>query len=192
MKLKIKISGFMFTPEYFTKMLGVVHKWLVANNIHDNISLYTYSHVHRDFFTFTSYDKELQIKLLFGAINDNKMFDNVKFTGFERMPIIIDKEIFKCASPFFVKENDKHLIFKDAEKRAKEILITKAKKAKVNLKNFDIEFVNFRKTKLIKIHDISNKCFVSEIKITGNDVVKKFACQVGIGSSTGSGFGMIY
>jgi len=121
------------------------------------------------------------------------MFKNVVFIGFERMHINTNKNIFSCASPFFVKNKaQKHLIFKDAEQRAIEILITKSKIAGIKLGEFDLEFVDFVKTKLIRIHDIDNKCFVSKIKITGSKEMKKFACQVGIGSSTGSGFGMIY
>lgn len=192
MKIRFILTGFEFFPDYFTKLLGVVHKWIGENDVHDNISLYTFSHIRNNSFTFVCFDKELLNKIKKNAMLDKEMFRNTRLRSVQLLSIKTNKEIFSCASPFFVKENDKHLIYKNAEKRAKQILLSKAKFANIDLGDFELEFLNFRKTKLIKIHDINNKCYISDVKITGNKQVKEFACKVGIGSSTGVGFGFIY
>jgi CRISPR/Cas system endoribonuclease Cas6 (RAMP superfamily) len=96
--------------------------------------------------------------------------------------------------PFFVKFGSQFKKFTDTDVSiiAKNTLLKKAKIANINLREFNLQFIDFCKTKLIKIHDISNKCFVSKVKITGNETVKNFACKAGIGNCTGAGFGFIY
>lgn len=192
-RLIFELSGYEFKPSVHTKMLGVIHKWIGKNEIHDEISLYSFSHVFNNQFMFSAFDETIIEKIKYGSIKHPEMFDNCKLIGYRLKSFDVKKESFRCASPFFVKdENNKHLIFKEAEEQAKKTLIKKAKIANIELGEFDLQFVNFRKTKLIKIHDIENRCFVSEVKIIGSDTVKMFACQVGIGNSTGAGFGFIY
>ena len=192
-KIQFKLTGFEFKPDYFTKLLGFIHKCLGKNDLHNDISLYSYSHIHNNSFTFVSYNINVIDKIVKGAMFYKKMFDNCEVVSFKLIHIIYQKNVFKCASPFFVKDSEnKHLIFKEAELQVKSTLIKKAARANIDLSDFDIEFINFEKTKLIKIHEINNKCFVSSVKIHGNDTVKSFACQVGLGNSTGCGFGFIY
>lgn len=139
MKLRFNLAGFEFTPDYFNKLLGVIHKWLGNNDVHDKTSLYTFSNIHNNSFTFASYDKELLKTLAHNSLKSKDMFNNTKLKGIDFLRIRTDKEIFKCASPFFIKDKEgNHLIYKDAENRAKEILQHKAKLAGVELGDFTI------------------------------------------------------
>lgn len=190
-KLEIHVDNFQFHPDYFTKLLGCVHKWIGDNDLHDNTSLYNYSHIRHDLFSFVAFDNEILNKVVIGISKDAHMFDDCCVSKIVERKRLWDKDEFYCLSPFFVKQADKHLLFNSASKRAKDILNYKARLAGVELGEFDLKFINNRKTKLIKIHNINNRCFVSNVKITGGDEVKKFATKVGIGSSTGCGFGYI-
>lgn len=193
MKVRLYLNEFNFTPDYFTKMIGVIHKWIGYNGVHSCMSLYVYSHIHNNTFTFTAHDENLVRELIKGVIKHPEMFGDTKVLSHKILKINTDKEIFHTASPIFVKDSfNKHLIFKTAEKQAKQTLLKKAIYAGVELGDFELTFEDFKKTKLIKIHEISNRCFISHVKIVGDSVVKDFACKVGIGNSTGCGFGFIY
>lgn len=191
-KLKFNLSGFEFSPGYFTKLLGFVHRIIGENNIHDEISLYSFSHIHNKSFTFAAWDEHIYNSILRNFKPGMILFDNCKLLSIEMMRVKTDKDVFKCASPFFVKYDNMHLIFKDAEAAAKNTLIKKAHLAGIDPGEFELEFVDFKKTSLIKIHNIDNRCFVSGVRISGDDNMKKLACKVGIGNSTGVGFGFIY
>jgi CRISPR-associated endoribonuclease Cas6 len=192
--LKITIDNFNFTPCYFTKLLGCIHKWLGENNVHNNISLYSFSHIQKDCFYFNAYDNNLIEKLNQGISKDKTMFNETKVINIETIGENINKDIFYCASPFFIKDKNVFKNFNDIDVNsiAKRIIQTKANFANIKLTDFNLEFINFYKTKLVKIHDINNKCFVSNIKITGDKTVKDFILKVGIGNNTGCGFGFIY
>lgn len=192
-RVVIYLNNFTFEPDYVTKLTGVIHKWLGENNVHDNMSLYNFSHIHNNRFNFTSFDEKLQEKLMHGINNFPKMFAETKAIGFNQYNYDSDRVVFKTASPIFVKNNDNtHLLFEEAEQRAKEILLKRAMFAGVKLSDFEIKFPNRIKEKLIKIHNIKNKCFTSHVEIKGDASVKDFAAKVGIGNSTGCGFGFIY
>lgn len=192
-KLKFNIDGFVYDHDYYVKLLGFVHKIIGENNIHDGISLYSYSNVHNDSFTFAALDENLYLRILDNFYKNMKMWDGCTLKSIDVLQIFNEKQIFKCASPFFIKDkNNNHLIFKQANLRAEAILLKKANFAGINLNKFEIDFIFFRKTKLIKIHDVNNKCFISSVKIKGDQKTIDFATKVGIGNSTGCGFGFIY
>lgn len=189
--LKIIVENFKFEKNYFTKLLGFIHKSFGQNTIHDTISLYSYSNIYNNSFFFNSYDKELQKKLIDGILKDNNIFDNCNVIKILQEEDII-REVYKSYSPFFIKNNlNQHLIYKDAEQFAKKIILKKMQIANFKSNDFNIEFINFKQTKLIKIHDINNRCFISDVVIHADNETHKFIKQVGIGNSTGCGFGYI-
>ena len=56
--------------------------------------------------------------------------------------------------------------------------------------SFDRNYLN-RKTKLVRINGIENKANFCPVIVEGNPEAVAFAWNVGIGHSTGSGFGAI-
>ena len=194
MRTKIFIEGFKFEPDYFTKLLNTIHRWIGSDKELNKITNYSYSHIWKNHFVFSSLDESLQQRLIEGAMKDPYMWDDVRFVRYDQYEHRTDKDVYGCLSPFFVKDKytGNHMLFDEGEERAKEILIRRAESANIMLGEFDLKFINKNKHKLININGINNKCFTCSVKITGSDVVKNFASKVGIGNSTGVGFGFIY
>ena len=57
--------------------------------------------------------------------------------------------------------------------------------------HFDLSYSK-KKIKLVRYHNIGNKVSLCPIRIKGKAETKLFAWNVGIGNSTGIGFGSIY
>lgn len=190
MTLYIRISGFEFTPDYFTKLLGCIHKWLGEDNKeHGRMSLYCYSNIWNNYFFFSSWDRSLCIRLSEGIMVDPQMWGRVRVEYVDHIRQTSYVSVFRTTSPVFAKQENRHTFDAEAAEICKKLLITKAKIARVSLPDFTLEF-KARRDKLIKIHDISNRCAHYEVHIS-NQKVANFALCVGLGHCTGVGFGHI-
>lgn len=191
MTLHIRISGFEFSPDYFTKLLGCVHKWLGENNEeHGRMSLYSYSHIWKNsYFFFSSWDRRICTRLMEGIANDPSMWGHVRVEYVDQVRQTSFVPVFRTTSPIFAKRDNRHIFDAEAAQICKEILLQKAKIARVSLPDFTLEFT-LRRDKLIKIHDISNRCANYEVYIS-EPKVANFALCTGLGSCTGTGFGHI-
>lgn len=219
--MKIKVTTTPNTTpvsfEYQQKMVGVIHKWLGINEIHDNMSLYSFSWLggsklqkgHLNFpcgacFMISFYDKN-EIKKIITSIQESpEMFCGmiVNDIQFLEDPDMSEKEKFYCTSPIFIKrklENGKfkHFTYNDNEVNAymKETLLRKMHEAGLEEDetldiSFDTSYVN-KKIKLSKYHGIENKANVCPVIIKAKPSTKLFAWNVGLGNCTGIGFGSI-
>ena len=145
-------------------------------------------------------------KIVDSILSDPHMFHGMKVTDIQ-----IDSQQtwengeyhFRLASPILIKRstdlnNIKFYTYEDVES---ERLMTETLKHKMNKAGlpedetlcvkFDMSYPN-KKLKLVDIHGIKNKCSMCPIIITGKSDSIAFARNVGIGNSTGSGFGAIY
>ena len=204
---------------YQEKMVGMIHKWIGAcNQYHDSMSLYSFSWLKRGFAInsalnfprgacfFINFLDENVIKLIMGAIlSDPEMFCgmSVKSITLGRNPNFSKREIFYCASPIFIKERLANGIYKqytfydaNASQLLKETI-----KNKMRLAGFDedetleIQFKTSyvgKKTKLVHYHGIANKSSLCPVIIKGKPSTMAFIWNVGLGNSTGIGFGSIY
>jgi len=120
--------------------------------------------------------------------------------GLTEIPDFTNQDIFYAASPIFIKrrieERVRHIIYSDddANQFIKETLEKKLKIAGIDYGSFEIGFdKNYKnaKTKLIKYKDINNRASVCPVIIKGDNTVKEFAWNVGLGNSTGIGFGAL-
>lgn len=204
---------------YQKYLIGVLHKWLGENEIHDNISLHSFSwlkngkqegeglNFKNGSSWFISFHEEKYIrKIVDSILSDPHMFHGMKVTDIQ-----IDSQQtwengeyhFRLASPILIKRstdlnNIKFYTYEDVES---ERLMTETLKHKMNKAGlpedetlcvkFDMSYPN-KKLKLVDIHGIKNKCSMCPIIITGKSDSIAFARNVGIGNSTGSGFGAIY
>ena len=203
--------------DYQQKLTGVLHKWLGENIIHDGISMYSFSWLMNGKLTKKGFDFRNGAKWFISFYDDRYIKDIVRsildqpdmFCGLVVSDINIQdtfdseqQDYFRLASPVFIKrkvgETIKFYTYEDKE--ANE-LMTETIKHKMELAglpaddslriSFDIDYP-MRKTKKVRIHNIDNKCSMCPVKIEAKVDTKKFIWSVGLGNSTGSGFGAIY
>jgi CRISPR-associated endoribonuclease Cas6 len=202
---------------YQHALTGALHKWLGQNNLHDKISLYSFSWLRgkvesidgglyfpqgaRWFISFW----EVKYAKLFikGILNDTDISFGMKVTTVqeEAFPKVDGKHRFKVASPVLIRKNRddltrKHLSFKDEEagKYLKRTLKSKLEEINVSCNDFTVSFdrnyTNAR-TKIVDIKGTKLKANLCPIIMEGDPKAIEFAWNVGIGELTGSGFGAL-
>lgn len=202
--------------DYQHFLIGKFHKWMGWNEIHDEISLYSLSWLQggkmiKDGFDFSKgakwfisfWDEEIGKQLIMNAMKEPDVCCGmkVKEIQIQENPSFGNKEKFKAASPIFIRKYDEkrkaiHLTTKDKDSDfyLTETLKRKLKMANLNynaMVSFDKNYFN-PKTKLVRINGINNKANFSPVIIEGDSEAVKFAWNVGIGHSTGCGFGALY
>jgi CRISPR-associated endoribonuclease Cas6 len=201
--------------DYQHALVGVFHYWLGLNDLHNKISLYSLSwlscgKMSKRGFDFPNgadwfvsfYDVEIGKKLIKTAMSNNEVISGMTVREIQIMeePDFGSKERFQAASPILVRKYDEnrratHLTFHDeeADKLMTETMQKKLQSANLNYDiqiRFDRSYPN-AKTKLVTIKGIENRANLCPIIIEGDPEAIKFAWNVGIGHSTGSGFGAI-
>lgn len=202
--------------DYQHFLIGTFHKWMGWNEIHDDISLYSLSWLQggkmvKDGFSFPNgpkwfisfWDEEIGKELIMNAMNDSTVCSGmyVKEIQMQDTPTFSNKERFIASSPVLIRkydENNKaiHLTYKNEEVDSylTETLKKKLKTASLDYDvtvRFDKTYQN-PKTKLVKINKIKNRANFCPIIIEGNPEAIKFAWNVGIGHSSGCGFGALH
>jgi len=201
--------------EHNSVLAGIFHQWINDIQVHDNLSLYSFSWLrggiinnnNLDFpkggYWFISiYDSEILMKIIkqiqinpdlaYGmTVKEVVIFENPEFSSEQR---------FMLATPIFIKRTmDKksiHYLYSDNEsdKLMTETLKTKLKKVGITDNSLNIEFdrsYEKAKVKLISYKGIKNKTNLCPIIINGKPETLAFAWNVGIGNSTGIGFGAL-
>lgn len=200
---------------YQSFLTGCLHKWIGKNEMHDEVSLYSFSWLNGK----KTINKGLQFNegaTFFISSPDNTLIqmiiDGVKKNpdiafGMRAKEIILQPDpefdsstIFHPASPILIKrwneDKTKHYTYMDAESNEllTETLQTKLKKAGKAHENIKVEFSDDYRNKKIKTiyyNKIGNKVSMSAVKITGSPEQLAFAWNVGMGNSTGIGFGAL-
>lgn len=206
--------------DYQQKLVGTIHKWLGNNEIHDNISLYSFSWllggkmIRNQGYTFpdganffVSFYEEEYLRLLIRTIlSDPEMFCGLKVRDISivNQPVFSeDAQYFRLASPIFIKRlqdgtrNYKFYLYDDEVSNTlmTETLKHKMKEASLpedgTLKvEFDLTYPQ-KQVKMVTIHGIKSKASMCPVIIHGSPRSKLFAWTVGIGNSTGSSFGSL-
>lgn len=204
---------------YQHQLTGALHKWLGENELHDKISLYSFSWLRgkadrvdgglnfpngaKWFISF--WEDEYTEKLKNGILNKPEVIWGLKIEKIKEqaIPEFGEDYRFKVASPVLVRSNQddgsrKHLLYN--EKEADEIL-TRRMKAKLEEANFNETESNISisfdrrypnpQTKLVDIKGTKLRANVCPVKIKGSPEAVKFAWNVGVGELTGSGFGAL-
>lgn len=196
-------------------LTGVIHKWLGNNDLHGNISLYSFSRLEgakneRDglkfnrlgSFFFSAHNPDVVKLLIKGIFKDKTMFLGMEV---EEISVVKDPDFtksfyFNVGSPILIKRftdtNVKHYVYTDehADEFLKETLLTKMKLAELEDDTLEVHFDrNYSKssTKLVDYNGIKNRASWCPIIITGKPETLLFAWNVGLGSSTGIGFGAV-
>ena len=200
---------------------GYIHKCLGKNNkYHDTWSNYsissllggkmnddnkTVSFKNGAYFTVTSQDSELISKMLLGSLMNQELFHGMTYTGVDH----IDEKFydginhFVTLSPFLIKEpckkyGERSLRLdedKDFEAKVKEYLIRKLNRydKSLDLTNFDVKIPKrkWHYTKKIWVQESFNWGNMCQIDIISSRKIAEIIYNLGIGKSTGSGFGTI-
>ncbi len=202
-----------FDYQYY--LVGTFHKWMGWSELHDEISLYSLSWLQggkmvKDGFNFSNgamwfisfWDEEIGKQLIMNAMKEPEVCCGmtVKEIQMQNTPQFGSKEKFTLSSPVFIRKYDEqkravHLTYKDEET---DYYLTDTLKKKLKSANisddvkvsFDKNYIN-PKTKLVKINGVDNRANFCPVIIEGNPEAVRFAWNVGVGHSTGCGFGAV-
>lgn len=213
--LKIKSTNEIIPFDHQPLLTGTIHKWLGWNDMHGQVSLYSFSQLEGgkattdgllfetgSTFFFSSHKSDLIKKMISGIQSDHTMFHglNVLEVIIQENPDLTDRELFFVGSPIFIKrrnaEKIDHIIYNDNRANAclMETLLKKMQIAGISDESLKIRFeVDYHRagTKKITYHGVENRASWCPVIIEGKLETKQFAWNVGLGNSTGIGFGAI-
>lgn len=220
MRIKIEFSSSteIIPFNYQKKLTGCIHKWLGdQNELHGDLSLYCFSNLEGlktvkgkglkcdfvGFFFFSSAVSSITKSVIKGIQEQPEMFSGMTVQG----TTILPKEDFKkeqrflVASPVLVKRNREDGTKKHYDYSEPKIndLLTETLKKKMGLIGLDSSNVQVffdksypnPKTKIIAHGKIRNKVSICPVIIKGTAEQIEFAYEVGVGNSTGIGFGAL-
>lgn len=217
MRLVLKISpNKNLVPFSYQKFLvGSFHKWLGENKEHDDISLYSLSWLqggekvnggldfkHGSEWSISAFDTSI-LKNLVQNIQIDPQINfgmSVKDIVILENPQFQTKQKFYLNSPVFIKRNQgdriHYYLFRDQESDVlmTQTLQTKLKKAGLNSEGVKVGFdrnYHSPKTKMVDYNGIGCKASICPVIVEGTAEQVVFAWNVGIGNSTGIGFGAL-
>ncbi|WP_299435251.1 CRISPR-associated endoribonuclease Cas6 [uncultured Maribacter sp.] len=214
--LKLTKSSSPIPFNYQHLLTGCFHKWLGKSNVeHGAISMYSFSwlqnvkatkkglHVTPETSFFINfYDAEIAKKVIEGILAAPEMFHGVSVQEvyMQEAPNFANKAYFYVASPVLVKRDTekgkKHYQYFEEETNQ---LLTQTLQLKLEKAGLSTEGVSVRfdsnytksKTKIVSYKEIKNKVNICPVVIEGSPEQIAFAWNVGVGNSTGIGFGAL-
>lgn len=218
MRLYIRLSkNQQIIPFNYQHLLaGVIHKWLGKNNpYHGQKSFYSFSWLQNtvgtkrginlqknSYFFFSAMDESLVQTLLKGILKEPQVFCGSSVIDIEIMqtPQFSNKENFTLNSPILLKKHTgdkiKHVTHLDNNFNylLTENLINKLKTFELDPTGASVEIdvaYSFPRIKLVDYNGIKNRTTLAPVIIRGTADQIAFAWNVGLGNSTGIGFGAI-
>lgn len=218
MRLYIKLSkNTRVIPFNYQHLLtGVVHKWIgEENKEHGNRSLYSFSWLQNtrslndginlrtdSYFFISAYEPSLIKAIMKGILKDPRAFCGSRAVDVQikEVPEFSNEERFFLNSPVLIRQRDggkaRHITFRDDEFGK---LLTDNLKAKLQSVDLPADSVSveldtsytFPQTKLVDYNGIKNRGTLAPVIIKGSPEQIAFAWQVGLGNSTGIGFGAL-
>lgn len=206
-----KLVPFNYQPA----ITGAIHKWIGKNEVHDKTSMYSFSWLkggrkngdglifeNGSNFEFSAHDNILIKQLILGIQIDPMINYGLEVSEIviQETPRFSKRETFFVTSPVLVKrtveERDIHFTFDQLEtdKLLTETMKTKLKRAGLDDSNIQLAFDRSyygAKTKLVYYKNIGNKANICPVIIEGTPEQIAFAWNVGVGNSTGIGFGSL-
>ncbi len=198
-------------------LTGVIHKWIgKENGLHDFLSLYSFSWLqnvsvtktqginltNNSYFFISAYDESLIKQILKGIMGNSSVCygSSVSDVQIQEDPKFSNVQNFFTASSVFIKRridnNEKHIAY---DNESSGLYLTETLKKKLKAANLPSEDVSVKfdnsyatpKTKIIRYNEIGNRVSVCPVIIEGSNEQIQFAWNVGIGNSTGIGFGAL-
>jgi CRISPR-associated endoribonuclease Cas6 len=201
---------------YQSYLTGAIHKWLGNNEHHGALSLYSFSWFenvttrkstgimlnNNSYFFISAFEEDLIKKIIKGIMTDPSICfgSEVAEIRITDTPAFSSTERFFVGSPVFIKRrfdnSEKHITYDHPQCNdyLTETLQKKLKAANLPFENIQVRFdtsYTSPKTKIIKYREISNRVNICPVIIDGSPEQIAFAWNVGIGNSTGVGFGAL-
>lgn len=218
MRLKITLTPNREIVPYnhLPVLAGALHKWLGPNEYHGEISLYSFSWLQggrptRNGLRFprgaswyiSALDDDFLMRSIKGILKDGDVRWGMRVERAEVLPNPDFPDFgevrFLVASPIFVKRklengDTKHYLYTDLES---DELLTENLQLKLTQGGLSNENVSVRfdreylkaKTQLVTYRGIDNRCSYCPVFVKGTKEQLGFAWTVGLGNSTGIGFG---
>ena len=214
--LRLSKNSALIPFNYQAFLTGAFHKWMGMENVeHGRVSFYSFSwlqnveitkagiNLKRDSYFFISAYDEVLIKMIMkGIMTDPSVcFGSfVSAVDIEETPNFSAVQRFSIASPVLVRrfegEKDNHIVYHD--ERASDYLtetmqrkLSLARLPADNMKvSFDLTYQHPR-TKVITYKGIGNRVNICPVIVEGTPEQVAFAWDVGVGNSTGIGFGAL-
>jgi len=200
---------------YQASLVGALHKWLGANEEHDRISLYSLSWLYNGRggksglsfpegggFFISSPSEDFIVRVVKGIQRDPviRYGMRVREVGLCQTPNFGEQCKFILQSPVLIKRkvNEEIKFYYPSDNEA-DLMLTETlrnKMRKLGLKDipvhvrFDRSYENI-KTRLVTYKGIDNKATFCPVIIEGDPAALAFAWDVGVGNSTGIGFGAL-
>lgn len=214
--LKLSPNKDIVPFNYHESLVSAFHKWLGENNdLHDNLSLYSLSWLNgatanrnglefnKGATWFISAHDNTIIQRVINGINSQPIINygmHVKEIIIQEEPRFEMKESYFLASPIFIKrtiaDRTKYFMYDDLEASdlMTETLKNKLSKAGLSNDNIKVEFDSTYPnptSKMISYKGIKCRASLCPVIISGSQEQVAFAWNVGIGNSTGIGFGAL-
>ncbi|WP_375585402.1 CRISPR-associated endoribonuclease Cas6 [Cyclobacterium xiamenense] len=213
--LKTSPTNTLVPFNYQRFLVSRFHKWLGANKEHDDLSLYSLSWLQGGKmvkeglqfslgaeWSISAFDSSLLKTLVSNIQEDPEINFGMHVTDLFiiKEPPFDNRQKFFLNSPVFIKRNQgervHYYLFKDPESSGllTQTLQTKLEKAELSAEgvrvSFDPDYQN-PKTKMIDYNGIGCKASMCPVIVEGTPEQVAFAWNVGIGNSTGIGFGAL-
>lgn len=214
--LTLSKNSIIIPFNYQHLLTGCLHKWIGrGNNEHGQRSLYSFSWLQNtsatnkginlnrnSYFFISAFDGDLIKQIMRGVMNDPEALCGARIVDIhiKEIPVFSNEEKFFLNSPILIRQREgektKHITYLDAnfEELLTNNLKMKLQKANLPDSNLSLELDKsyaYPQTKLVNYKGIKNKTTLAPIVIKGSPEQIAFAWQVGLGNSTGIGFGAI-
>jgi CRISPR-associated endoribonuclease Cas6 len=216
--LSTSSSKQLFSYNYQNRLTGAIHKWLGADNpYHGKPALYSFSALNGGHsvenqglrfpdgarWFISAFEPEFIKRLILGIQRDPLIMEDmtVRDVMIQEDPAFGAARVFKVGSPVLVKQKlpegrTHHCIFSEAaaDKLLTMTLRTKLMKAGLPTDGVRVEFRRDHpgaRVKVIHYDGIGNRANFCPVAISGSPEQLAFAWNVGIGNSTGIGFGSL-
>ncbi|MBO0932065.1 CRISPR-associated endoribonuclease Cas6 [Fibrella aquatilis] len=203
--------------DYQQRLVGAFHKWLGDNEQHDGLSLYSLSWLsngrvnkqrtglrfdHGASWFISSYNTELLLKVVHGIQTDPEIAFgmSVRSLTIQALPDFSSEQRFTVASPVFIKRtingNVEHILYDhpQANDFLTETLRRKLRAADLPDDGVQVVFdssYSKAQSKLLTFNGIQNRASMCPVIVSGTSEQVAFAWCVGVGNSTGIGFGAL-
>ena len=214
LKLKFSESKIPFTYPTQNAVNSCIHRILGENNkYHNSFSNYCVSSLfggvivdnkmtypNGAHFYVSSLDEELIEKIMFSVINGNVEMCDMKLIGIdiENFNLHNDYDIIRTISPILLKDNENIITYQDSDFIK---VLTEKSKSKLlkngfsenDVKTLKIEPFHFENARLKfpKVKNVVNKSSQVMLLVRGKKEMRLALYKMGLGKSTGCGFGAI-
>ncbi len=200
---------------YQTALVGALHKWLDHNEHHDRLSLYSLSWLYHgrgsknglhfpegSGFFISSPSEDFIAEVIRGVLRSPEIRYGMHVTGIDMQatPDFGEQRTFFLQSPVLIKRTHENVVrFYYPQDEEADLLLTETLRRKLRSAGqpdlpvhvrFDRQYPH-PKTRLVQYKGTDIKATYCPVVIEGDPAALAFAWDVGVGNSTGMGFGAL-